>query len=175
MEELLRLLVLVHRFIYLSFQVFQFVFVVNYFPILLLPEQGLKVVDLLLKPLLMEVYILMHLSLCLHKHVRYKFLNPRHHDLRFYSEVILFPLNCLLLFIVVLDQVLILLLDSAKKLLSVLCYWQDFLFVHLSVPLKHGIIGLDAVLRGLSIAIIVIIVPFLDEFFVAFFAHCGII
>ena len=175
MEKLLRLLVLVHRFIYLSFQVFQFVFVVNYFPVLLFPEQGLEVVDLLLKPLLVQVDIFMHLSLCLHEHVRYKFLNPRHHDLRFYSEVILFPLNCLLLFLVVLDQILILLLDSAKKLLGVLRYGEDFLFVHLSVPLQHGIIGLDAVLRVLSIAIVLIIVSFLHEFFVAFGAHCRVI
>lgn len=159
MKKFLRLLVLIHCLVYLPLKEFQFIFVVNYVPVLFLAEQRFEIIDLFLESFLVKVNVLVHFSLSLPKHVRDKLLYPSHHYLRFYPEIILFSLNGLLLLLVKSNQIFIFLFDGAKKGLSVLGYRQDLFFVHSRVLHQHGIISLDAVGVVLSITIIDIIIP----------------
>jgi len=90
MESFLRFAILIHGFINLPFKKLKIILLIYYVPILAFTQQTIKVVYLLFKPLLMKVNILMHFSLGLNEHVGCKLLYPSHHDLWFYSKVILF-------------------------------------------------------------------------------------
>ena len=137
MKKLFWLLVLIHSLVYLPLKKFQLIFVVNYLPVLFLAQQRFEIIDLFLESFLVKVNVLVHFSLSFAKHMRHKLLNPSHHYLRFNPEIILFPLDGLLLLFVKGYQIFVLLFDSAKKCLSVLGYWQYLLFVHSFVLHQH--------------------------------------
>lgn len=79
MQVLLRLLVFVHGHIDLPLQAFEFIFVVNDLPELFLLQHGLKLINLLLKPFLVVVDILVHFPLSVDEHVARELLYSRHH------------------------------------------------------------------------------------------------
>lgn len=128
-DVFLRLLVLLHRLVHLPPQRLELEFVVDELPVLLVLEHGVVFVDLLLEFLLVIINVFMHLTLCFQEHVAKELLNPTHHELGLYLEVILLGYNLVLVFIIHFFHFDLPLFDSFEEFLGVLLNIHDSVFV----------------------------------------------
>ena len=125
----LGLLVLLHRLVHLAPQRLELELVVDEFPVLVVLEHGIVLVDLLLELLLVVVNVFVHFTLGLQEHVAQELLNPTHHELGLYLEVILLAYYVSLVFIIHFFHFDLPLFDSFEEFLGVLLNIHDSIFV----------------------------------------------
>ena len=129
MDVLPRLLIFFHSLGHLSPQGLQLEFVVYEFPVLIVLEHGIVLIDLFLEFLLVVINIFVHFALSLQQHVAEELLNPTHHYLGFYFKVILLCYYFFLVFIIHFFHFNLPLFDSFKELLGVLLNIHNGIFV----------------------------------------------
>ena len=147
MQVLLWFFILFHSNINLLLKLFEIILIVNNLPELSLLDQGLILIDLLFKPLLMVVNILMHFSLRIDEHVAGELLDPCHHYLGLNPEIVLLIHYLLAVGCVLLNHLQVLLFDCVEEGLGVVIHGQDRVLFQVG-----GHVSRVALIRVLAVA-----------------------